>query len=169
MPDIMEFAKAYRSIGTIAEAIINYLYTKGNFNGSYAELTVCIGRKAGTKGDESNVRKWCASLVNARIINIEDTPTWGKKHFVLNSDWQNQLIANIELISSSIMTKNKKDTVTTIVYGVTKVFRTRDEAKSFYLEAMINSDGSEHDRYAIVYDKLQRGLDICDDTNVYNL
>ena len=37
------------------------------------------------------------------------------------------------------------------------------EAKSFFLEMMMNSDGEEHDRYSGIYIQLQNGLNICTD------
>ena len=34
---------------------------------------------------------------------------------------------------------------------------------AFFLEAMMNSEGSEHDRYSGIYIQLENGLDFCTD------
>ena len=39
----------------------------------------------------------------------------------------------------------------------------REEAQAYFLEAMMNSDGAEHDRYSGIYIQLQNGLDYCTD------
>ncbi len=64
-------------------------------------------------------------------------------------------------ISELAMNPHRK--VTTKCYGEVKVWDSREEAKSFFLEAMMNSDGSEHDRYSGIYIQLQNGLDFCTD------
>ena len=44
-----------------------------------------------------------------------------------------------------------------------KVWNDREEAQAYFLEAMMNSDGAEHDRYSGIYIQLQNGLDYCTD------
>ena len=46
--------------------------------------------------------------------------------------------------------------VTTICYG-NKRQRTRREALEFYYEAMLNSEGSEHERYETIFFQLMQG------------
>ena len=47
---------------------------------------------------------------------------------------------------------------TTVCYGEKRNWKTLDEALEFFLEGMMNSEGSERDRYATIYSKLQSGL-----------
>ena len=58
---------------------------------------------------------------------------------------------------------NRRRTVKTICNGEVKVWSDREEAKSFFLDMMMNSDGEEHDRYSGIYIQLQNGLNICTD------
>ena len=39
----------------------------------------------------------------------------------------------------------------------------REEAQAYFLEAMMNSDGAEHDRYSCIFIQLQNGLSCCTD------
>ena len=55
--------------------------------------------------------------------------------------------------------------VTTVCYGQKVEWISRESAKLFFLEAMRNSDGAEHDRYYAVYADLENGLDICTDAH----
>lgn len=57
----------------------------------------------------------------------------------------------------------KTQSVTTKCYGEVKKWDNREEAKDFFLEAMMNSDGSEHDRYSSIYIQLMNGLPFCTD------
>lgn len=57
----------------------------------------------------------------------------------------------------------KKQGVTTICYGEEKVWDSREEAEAFFLQAMADSEGSEQNRYATIYTKLQMGLEVCSD------
>ena len=54
--------------------------------------------------------------------------------------------------------------VTTICYEQERKWDSRQEAVKFFLEAMENSEGAEHERYANIYLKLIFGADICKDT-----
>ena len=53
--------------------------------------------------------------------------------------------------------------IITVCYGTQKTWETREEAMSFFLEAMMSCDGSEKDRYCNIYMKLQLGLNYCTD------
>lgn len=46
---------------------------------------------------------------------------------------------------------------TTVCYGQLRNWKTVDEALAFFLEGMMNSEGSERDRYATIYSKLKCG------------
>ena len=58
---------------------------------------------------------------------------------------------------------DRRRSVKTICNGEVKVWNDREEAKAFFLEMMMNSDGEEHDRYSGIYIQLQNGLSICTD------
>ena len=53
--------------------------------------------------------------------------------------------------------------VKTVCYGQERTWESRSEAKSFFLQAIAGSEGSEQARYMNVYMKLRMGLDICTD------
>lgn len=59
------------------------------------------------------------------------------------------------------MISNNK--VTTVCYGEKREWDSRKVAQAYFLEAMMNSDGSEHDRYSAIYIQLQIGLNYCTD------
>lgn len=50
-----------------------------------------------------------------------------------------------------------------VCYGKKQDWDDREEAQAYFLEAMMNSDGAEHDRYSGIYIQLQNGLDYCTD------
>lgn len=60
-------------------------------------------------------------------------------------------------------TMKKKQRVTIICYGEEKVWNSREEAEAFFLQAMAGSEGSEQNRYAAIYTKLQMGMEVCSD------
>lgn len=64
----------------------------------------------------------------------------------------------------SNMMKNK---IITICYGKANIYNSRDEAKKFYLECMLASDGSEHERYSSIYQDLEQGFNLCADNEFY--
>lgn len=53
--------------------------------------------------------------------------------------------------------------VTTVCNGKKEVWSDREEAKSYFLEMMMSSDGEEHERYECIYLQLIHGLDKCED------
>ncbi len=55
------------------------------------------------------------------------------------------------------------DGVTTVCYGKVQEWKSRSEAKNHFLDAMQNSDGSERERYSIVYLKMVLGYSYCTD------
>ena len=56
----------------------------------------------------------------------------------------------------------EKDMVTIHCYGREEKME-REKAKAFYLDCMMNSDGSERDRYTQIYMDLMNGEKICSD------
>ncbi len=67
------------------------------------------------------------------------------------------------MLKTPELTMNLKRKVTTICNGQKRVWDSREDAKSHFLEAMMNSDGDEHDRYSGIYIQLQNGLSYCTD------
>lgn len=65
------------------------------------------------------------------------------------------------MLKTPELAMSKTKSVTTKCYGEVKKWDDREEAKDFFLEAMMNSDGSEHDRYSSIYMQLQNGLPFC--------
>ena len=57
----------------------------------------------------------------------------------------------------------KLDAVKTICYNKEQEWDSREEAMKFFLDAMMESDGSERERYAIIFAKLKLGMEVCDD------
>lgn len=57
----------------------------------------------------------------------------------------------------------KLPAVTTVCYGKTDVWSSREEAEKFFLFAMANSEGSEQSRYTKIYTELKIGLTLCTD------
>ena len=57
----------------------------------------------------------------------------------------------------------KLDSVTTVCYGEKEIWDSREDAVSFFLQAMAGSEGSERDGYVTIYTKLISGSDVCSD------
>ena len=53
--------------------------------------------------------------------------------------------------------------IKTVCYGKLKEFKSVKEAKDFYLECMMCSEGSEQSRYVQIYTQLCNGLTYCSD------
>lgn len=56
------------------------------------------------------------------------------------------------------------DGVTTVCYGKVQEWDDRSEARNFFLNAMMNSEGAERERYANIYFRIIRGQDYCTDS-----
>ncbi len=67
------------------------------------------------------------------------------------------------MLKISELAMNPKRKVTTVCNGQKRVWDSREDARSYFLEAMMNSDGEEHDRYSGIYIQLQNGLSYCTD------
>ncbi len=64
-------------------------------------------------------------------------------------------------ISELAMQKSRK--VTTVCNGKREVWADYEEAKAYFLELMMSTDGEEHERAECVYIQLLHGLDECSD------
>ena len=64
-------------------------------------------------------------------------------------------------ISELAMPKSRK--VTTICNGRREVWTDYEQAKAYFLEVMMSTDGEEHDRAECVYIQLIHGLNECSD------
>ena len=53
--------------------------------------------------------------------------------------------------------------VTTVCNSNRQVWNDRGEARAYFLEMMMSTDGEEHDRAECVYIQLLHGLDECSD------
>ena len=62
------------------------------------------------------------------------------------------------MLSMSELAMNPNRKVTTVCYG-----KKQEWAQAYFLEAMMNSDGAEHDRYSGIFIQLQNGLSYCTD------
>ena len=60
--------------------------------------------------------------------------------------------------------ESSEDSITTVCYEEVREWDERAEARNHFLEAMMNSDGAERERYSNVYFKIIRGLDCCTDS-----
>ncbi len=57
----------------------------------------------------------------------------------------------------------KSSTVTTVYNGKREFWTSYEEAKAYFLELMMFTDGEEHDRAECIYIQLMHGLDECSD------
>lgn len=57
----------------------------------------------------------------------------------------------------------KSNTVTTVFNGKREVWTEYEQAKAYFLEMMMSTDGEEHERAECVYIQLLHGLDECSD------
>jgi len=64
-------------------------------------------------------------------------------------------------ISELAMPKSRK--VTTVCNGKREVWTDYEEAKTYFLELMMSTNGEEHERAECVYIQLLHGLDECSD------
>lgn len=58
------------------------------------------------------------------------------------------------------------ETVRTVCYGTEDIWKNREQAKQFFLQAMAYSEGSEKERYTNIYMKLMMGMTDCNDSEV---
>ena len=53
--------------------------------------------------------------------------------------------------------------VTTVCNGKCKVWTDYEEAKAYFLELMMSTDGEKHERAECIYIQLTHGLSVCSD------
>ena len=59
--------------------------------------------------------------------------------------------------------KKKGKEITIVCYGKEEKWKSREEAKAFYLDCMRHSEGAERDRYTNIYLQLVDGMTYCKD------
>ena len=85
---------------------------------------------------------------------------------------ENPLELTHKLYEVSVMLKTpelampRSRKVTTICNGKRDVWTNYEQAKAYFLELMMSTDGEDRDRVECVYIQLLRGLDECGDENV---
>lgn len=67
------------------------------------------------------------------------------------------------MLKFSELAMNSKREVTTVCNGECREWSDREEALHFFLEAMMASDGEEHERNECIFIQLQNGLTYCTD------
>ena len=67
--------------------------------------------------------------------------------------------------SKSNLTMPRSRKVTTVYNGRREVWTDYEEAKAYFLELMMTTEGEERDRAECVYIQLIHGLDECSDEN----
>lgn len=63
-------------------------------------------------------------------------------------------------------TEGGAGTVRTVCYDTEDIWKSREQARRFFLKAMAASEGSERERYTNIYMKLMMGMTDCDDSEV---
>ena len=58
---------------------------------------------------------------------------------------------------------NRSRKITTVCNGVKREWSDREDAQHFFLEAMMSTDGEEHERNECIFIQLQNGLSYCTD------
>ena len=67
------------------------------------------------------------------------------------------------MLKTPELARRKACKVTTVCNGRREVWSDYEEAKAYFLELMMSTDGEEHDRAECVYIQLMHGLDQCRD------
>lgn len=67
------------------------------------------------------------------------------------------------MLKTPELAMNPNPKVTTKCYGKIEKWNDREQEKDFFLEAMMNSDGAEYERYSAIYIQLMNGLSYCTD------
>lgn len=58
---------------------------------------------------------------------------------------------------------SETEKITIVCYGQKEEWDSREKAMQYFLEGMLSSEGSEHERYARIYEQLASGLNFCTD------
>ena len=67
------------------------------------------------------------------------------------------------MLKTPELAMNPNPKVTTKCYGKIEEWNDKEQAKEHFLEAMMNSDGAERERYSAIYIQLMNGLSYCTD------
>jgi len=67
------------------------------------------------------------------------------------------------MLKTPELAMNPKRKVTTVCNGERREWSDREEALHFFLEAMMSTDGEEHERNECIFIQLQNGLSYCTD------
>ena len=69
----------------------------------------------------------------------------------------------LQMLAIPELAMPRSRTVTTVCNGKREVWTDYEEAKAYFLELMMSTDGEEHDRAECVYIQLLHGLNECSD------
>ena len=87
--------------------------------------------------------------------------------YVLSIDHYNvfriKLLEVTAMLKTPELAKPRSRKVTTVCNGKREVWTIYEDAKSYFLELMMSTDGEEHERAECVYIQLIHGLDKCSD------
>lgn len=67
------------------------------------------------------------------------------------------------MLKTPELAMSRTNKVTTVCNGKREVWTDYEQAKAYFLEIMMSTDGEEHDRAECVYIQLMHGLDECSD------
>lgn len=67
------------------------------------------------------------------------------------------------MLKISELAMPKSHTVTTVCNGRREVWTDYEQAKAYFLELMMSTEGEEHDRAECIYIQLIHGLNMCSD------
>ena len=97
-------------------------------------------------------QKWLQSLRRAGL----------RKNYGIYCIYNNDLEVTVMLKTPELaMPRSRK--VTTVCNGKREVWTDYEEAKAYFLELMMSTDGEEHERAECVYIQLLHGLNECSD------
>ena len=67
------------------------------------------------------------------------------------------------MLKTTELAMSRSHTVTTVCNSKREVWTDYEEAKAYFLEMMISTDGEEHERTECIYIQLIHGLEECSD------
>ena len=102
-------------------------------------------------------------MTNAEIKFLELVPSQLKeiaKQLAKHNENMDKLISQNQAAPNLVKPSEK---VVTICYNQREEWNDRQEAIKFFRDAMMNSEGSEHERYFKILSELEAGETICSD------
>lgn len=101
-------------------------------------------------------QKWLQSLRRAGL----------RKNYGIYCIYNNDLEVTVMLKTPELaMPRSRK--VTTVCNGKREVWTDYEDAKAYFLELMMSTDGEEHERAECIYIQLMHGLEECSDEDEY--